>query len=198
VTTNAAGSAGAPDHRGSAARAVAAADLVFDTIMQGVDPDHTTEVGAPTGARHLRLRSSLARSADRYADLFQRVVSSFADEISETVVGAAANNNAQTDVTLSGRPGTTAGAFVWIHNAQAELLPEFRLRLTDLTHADGHRLSPIRREINPAVFAASALERRSAWVSVTVPADARAGIYYGHVLAEGLAEAAVSVRLVVT
>jgi hypothetical protein len=166
--------------------------------MQSVDPDHTTQLGAPTGAHQLRLRSSLARSADRYADLLQRVVSGFADEISETVVGAAANNNAPTDVTLSGRPGATAGAFVWIHNTQAELLPEFRLRLTDLTHADGHRLNPVRREINPAVFGASALERRSAWVSVTVPADARAGIYYGHVLAEGLAEAAVSVRLVVT
>ena len=197
MTENVAGS-GPAGHRRAASRAVAAADLVFDSIMQSVDPDHTTQLGAPTGAHQLRLRSSLARSADRYADLLQRVVSGFADEISETVVGAAANNNAQTDVTLSGRPGATAGAFVWIHNTQAELLPEFRLRLTDLTHADGHRLSPIRREINPAVFAASALERRSAWVSVTVPADARAGIYYGHVLAEGLADAAVSVRLVVT
>ena len=185
-----------------------AANFVFEQFIDEAAPATTAtgdvrqgsgESGAPTppSVGGLRIRSSLARSVDLYTDLFQRFVSSFISEMTETLTAAATGAEQPVPVIMVGRPGSTTGAFVWIHNRSGALVTEFGLRMTDLSTADGGRVSSALATIDPDRLEPSSESRRSAWLTVSVPEDAGRGTYHGHLLAEGLPDAAVALRLVV-
>lgn len=185
-------------------RASDAANFVFEQVIDEDDrgaPAATqdekinTSDGPGSAARDLQVRSMLARSADMYSDLFQRVLTTFTAEVSSTAAGIGADP--PTTVQLRGHPGGVAGAMVWIHNTSGNVIPGFSLRMTELCSADGSRLAANLGITSPATFAESAQARRSAWLAISVSEDTTPGTYHGHLIAEGLPGTGVEVRLVV-
>lgn len=184
-----------------------AADYVFDRFLRdGTDTGAEDVSEGRNSSRHSadqlapaldpRSRASIARAMDVYADLFQDVFAAFARDVTDEVA-LVVSGRAPTTVRIMGRPGIDAGANVWIHNISGVPAPAFQLRVSDLTSAAGGLLSAGRFDIEPAAFPASAERCRSAWLSVPIPADLDLGVYHGHVLAEGVGDASITVKLIV-
>jgi len=192
-------SAATAGHRWSATDA---AGYVFERLAAGVDGAGIDreiprdDVGGST-FQGMKARTSLARAVDTYSDLLRSAFTSFASDVTQAVARDPEPVAQPTPVTLVGSPGSAAGATAWIHNTSGSFVPAFNLRITDLFRADGSRLSADLGSTEPDWFEASMDQRRSAWVSVEVPAEAGLGVYYGHLLAKGLPDAAVPLRLVV-
>jgi hypothetical protein len=199
---------GRPQEKPGGARpsATQAADFVFE-ILLAEDATSTTEglrqdfgdggAGTAYSIGLQKFRSSFARSMDLYADLFQSVFTSFASGMMENLTMTGVGPDPPAFVILVGRPGTEADAVVWIHNTSGGLVPGFHLRMTDLTRADGSRVGFLDGTTAPKEFPPSAERRRSTRLTVRVPEDAGPGIYYGHLLAEGLPDASLALRLIV-
>ena len=189
---------------------VESASAAFEDIIGEVEESGTSGRGTYRGGasdptvtrfeaqRRLQTRTRLARSVDLYSDLFERAMSSFADVVDDALKPSTDQTGQDpSPVVTYGRPGTDAATHVWVHNTGGTGVAGFALRMTDLTAADGSRVAAHAGAFHPSYFEESTAVRRAALLTITLPFDVKSGTYYGHILAVGLADAAVPIRLVV-
>ena len=86
---------------------------------------------------------------------------------------------------------------VWAHNTGGARTPGFALTMTDLTATDGSRVPAGAGSFDPSYLEEATVSRRAALLTINLPIDLTSGTYYGHVLAVGLADVAIPIRLVV-
>jgi hypothetical protein len=147
------------------------------------------------------LRRSVARALDLYSELVRRSFEGYADLVEQTLRVRGVRLHAGEDVqagplALACAPGGRASVAVWLHNTTTAPAAT-ALRLTDLTAHDGSivpgsagRFDPADVRVEPGASSSATL--------VLDPGDAAPGTYVGHVLAEGLPDAALPVHLSVT
>ncbi|HEY5880052.1 MAG TPA: hypothetical protein VIU11_14165 [Nakamurella sp.] len=200
----------APDRPPSGRRgrwsATDAANFTFDRFVEEVAADGGTRdapVGGPTGsatvesADRFRVGASVARTVDVYAGLLTNVFHSLTADLTQAMFDPPAGRRQPEPVVLVGHPGARTGAVLWIHNVSGAFVPELTLRLTDLWHANGSRLGAELGGTEPERLEGSTAPRRAAWVGISVPPATDRGSYHGHILANGLPDAAVAVKLIV-
>ena len=179
-----------------------AADFAFDRLLEEIEP-RSSPVGADSGpdpeasTEQFKVRAAIARAVDGFARLFNTILLFLAADVSGVVFDRSTGRRPPEPVVLVGRPGARTGAVVWIHNVSGAFVPELTLRLTDLWHANGSRLTADHGDIEPPILDGSTDRRRTAWVGIAVPPGAVRGTYHGYVLADGLPDAAVRLKLVV-
>jgi hypothetical protein len=192
---------------------VAAASGLFEQLIEEVGKRETPrlnidELLGPLGADGngpatlARMRTSVTRAIDLYADLLSETFALYADAIEQAarlggVARPASSSGAGSPVALAGTAGQEAAAMVWLHNLTGSSLTTVELRMTSLTAHDGATLDGIACVFSPAVLDVGAGSSASATLSVTLPPDAAAGAYHGLVLASGLPAASVPVFLTV-
>ena len=141
--------------------------------------------------------SSSARALDLYSDLVRRSFEGYADLIDQTLRsrGVQLDSGPGGLLTLQGAAGIRATATVWMHNTtarQASAEP----RLTDLASHDGRIVPASAGRFQPAMLTIGPGASTSATVEVAL-GHAAPGVYHGHVLARGLPDVALPVRLLV-
>lgn len=192
---------------------VAAASGLFEQLIEEIGQRETPQLkideflgllgsdgnGPATLAQ---MRTSVARAIDLYADLLNETFALYADAIelvSRRGSGVRPGSSSETGspVALAGAAGQEATATVWIHNLTGSPLTAVELRITSLTAHDGDALDAVACGFAPAVLDVTPGSSASATISVTLPADATAGVYHGLVLASGVPAASVPVSLTV-
>ena len=143
-----------------------------------------------------QLRVIVARALDLYSDLVRRSFEGYADLIDQTLRsrGVQLDSGPGGLLTLQGAAGIRATATVWMHNTTARAASA-EPRLTDLASHDGRRCRP-RRPL-PAGGADDRARRQHIGDGRGGPRHAAPGVYHGHVLARGLPDVALPVRLLV-
>jgi hypothetical protein len=144
-----------------------------------------------------QLRIIVARALDLYSDLVRRSFEGYADLIDQTLRSRGVQLDSADGglLTLQGAAGARATGTVWMHNT-TEQRSSAEPRLTDLASHDGRvtpasagRFQPTVLTIEPGASASATLEMALGNVAP--------GVYRGHVLASGLPDVALPVRLLV-
>jgi hypothetical protein len=97
------------------------------------------------------------------------------------------------------KAGHSASGRAWVHILDGPPAPRARLRATALTAHDGGTIEAQAASFEPPML--DSFDLRSSHelgVAVAVPHGTRPGIYHGHILAAGLPEVSLDVRLEVT
>jgi hypothetical protein len=144
------------------------------------------------------LRVSVARALDLYGELVRRTFDGYADLLERVPRLGGLRLGAEDDAPLTPRAAMDAdraSGTVWVHNTTDQpACVEFRL--TDLTAHDGAVVPSRAGRFTPTAVTAtpggSVSARLEILLNGTVP-----GVYHGHVLAAGLPDGALPVRLVV-
>ena len=98
-------------------------------------------------------------------------------------------------IAIAGAAGARANGTIWMHNTtarQASAIPH----LTDLASHDGRVVSASAGRFQPATLTIAPNASASATVEVVL-GDVAPGVYRGHILARGLPDVALPVRLLV-
>jgi hypothetical protein len=144
-----------------------------------------------------QLRVIVARALDLYSDLVRRSFEGYADLMDQTLRSRGVQLDSADGglLTLQGAAGARATGTVWMHNT-TEQRSSAEPRLTDLASHDGRvtpasagRFQPTVLTIEPGASASATLEMALGNVAP--------GVYRGHVLARGLPDVALPVRLLV-
>ena len=144
-----------------------------------------------------QLRVTVARALDLYADLVRSSFEGYADLMDQMLRSRGVELGSVGDglLTLQGAAGARAAGTVWMHNTTVRRVSAVP-RLTDLASHDGRvvpasvgRFQPAALTIEPGASSSAAVE--------VVLGDVAPGVYRGHVLARGLPDAALPVRLLV-
>ena len=147
-----------------------------------------------------QLRTSVARALDLYTDLVRRSFEGYADLVEQSLrargVRLHGADPGPGELTVQAASGATAAGTVWLHNTTNEPASAV-LRLTTLTAHDGPTVPGSAGRFEPAEVRIAPGASVAARLVVDLEGVA-AGQYRGHVLAEGLPEAALALRLVVT
>jgi hypothetical protein len=142
------------------------------------------------GVEARRLRAEAERLIDLYADWTRSLVQAAVD---------AADVGRPTPQRLSlgpVGPATTAEACVWLHVLDGPAAGPTTLRATDLIAHHGGVIPSDAVQFDPArLDTASPRTSREVAVRVTVPPGAAPGPYHGHILAAGLPEVFLELRL---
>ena len=160
----------------------------------------------PTGGREpanghepdlAQLRVIVARALDLYADLVRRSFEGYADLMDQMLRsrGVQLDSGPGGLLTLQGAAGTRATATVWMHNTTARQASAEPC-LTDLASHDGQVVPASAGRFQPAVLTIGPGASTSATVEVAL-GHVAPGVYRGHVLARGLPDVALPVRLLV-
>lgn len=146
-----------------------------------------------------QLRVNVARALDLYGELVRRSFEGYADLLERGQrLGGVRVGRRDDDAPLTVRAAAAADsacATVWVHNT-TERPARVELRLTDLTAHDGGVVPSRGGGFTPAAITAAAGASGSARLEIVLN-GAGPGVYHGHVLAGGLPEVALPVRLVV-
>jgi hypothetical protein len=145
-----------------------------------------------------QLRVNVARALDLYGELVRRSFEGYADLLERGQRLGGIRVGGRDDAPLTVRAAATAAsasATVWVHNT-TEQRARVELRLTDLTAHDGGVVPSRGGGFTPASITAAAGASGSARLEILL-GGAGPGVYHGHVLAGGLPEVALPVRLVV-
>jgi len=148
-----------------------------------------------------QLRVNVARALDLYGELIRRSFEGYADMMERglRVAGlrlGAEGSDGDAPLTLhADRPGVLAVGTVWIHNTTAEPA-SVELRLTDLTAHDGTVVQSGSGTFVPQGVTATPGNPASARLEILLGGVAP-GVYHGHVMARGLPDEALPVRLVI-
>jgi hypothetical protein len=147
-----------------------------------------------------QLRSNVARALDLYTELVRRSFESYADLVEQTLRARGVQLNGAKDgqlghLTLQGAAGARAIGTLWMHNT-SDRPASAVLRLTDLTAHDGLLVPACAGRFEPTAVQAGPGASVSASLALAL-GDVEPGVYRGHVLAAGLPDAALPVRLVV-
>lgn len=181
---------------GAFGRGAAAAAEVLDRLLDEFPPDVAPEVSGGDRARVVELRAAMGRALDLYADLVQQTVERYA-EVAQTLI-APRPSAGPTVVALAGHAGGVATGTLWLHNTTRVPTGDVPLRLTALTAHDGGVVDGARAIFAPGAVDVGAGSSASVVLALPLAGGCAAGVYHGHVLAAGLPDAALGVRLVVT
>jgi hypothetical protein len=160
------------------------------------DPPGPSDGREPSFAQ---LRVNVARALDLYTELVRRSFEGYADLMEQNlrITGVrlrATDDGAAEPLTLQRTAdGTHASGTVWIHNT-TDQPASADLRLTDLTAHDGTVVPSDAGRFEPTSVTAAPGASASAQLDIVLDGIAP-GIYQGHVMACGLPEAALPVRL---
>jgi hypothetical protein len=144
-----------------------------------------------------QLRVIVARALDLYSDLVRRSFEGYADLMDQTL----RSRGVQLDsvdgglLTLQGAAGTRATGTVWMHNT-TEQRSSAEPRLTDLASHDGRVMPASAGRFQPTVLTIEPGASASATLEMAL-GNVAPGVYRGHVLARGLPDIALPVRLLV-
>jgi hypothetical protein len=147
-----------------------------------------------------QMRASVARALDLYSDLARRSFEGYADLVEQnlrvrgTRLAAAADDRAE--LTVQAAAGARATGTVWLHNT-TDRPASATLHLTGLTAHDGRVVPGTAATFEPTAVRVAPGASVAARLALRLDGVAP-GLYRGHVLADGLPEAALPVRLVVT
>jgi hypothetical protein len=144
-----------------------------------------------------QLRIIVARALDLYSDLVRRSFEGYADLLDQTLRsrGVQLDSGPGGLLTLQGAAGVRATATVWMHNTTAQPTSA-EPRLTDLVSHDGRTVPASAGRFQPTVLTIGPGASTSATVEVAL-GHVAPGVYHGHVLASGLPDVALPVRLLV-
>jgi hypothetical protein len=144
-----------------------------------------------------QLRVTVARALDLYADLVRSSFEGYADLMDQMLRsrGVELDSVRGGPLTLQGAVGARASGTVWMHNTTARPASAVP-RLTDLASHDGRVVPASAGRFQPAALTIEPSASTSATVEVVL-SDAAPGVYRGYVLARGLPDAALPVRLLV-
>jgi hypothetical protein len=162
-------------------------------------PDSADDRGPANGHEPglAQLRVTVARALDLYADLVRRSFEGYADLMDQMLRSRGVQLDSADGglLTLQGAAGARATGTVWMHNTtaqQASAIP----RLTDLASHDGLLVPASAGRFQPEVLTIEPSASTSATVEVNL-GDVAPGVYRGHVLARGLPDVALPIRLLV-
>ena len=157
----------------------------------GSGPDNGHEPGLA------QLRVTVARALDLYADLVRSSFEGYADLMDQMLRSRGVELGSVGDglLTLQGAAGARAAGTVWMHNTTARRVSAVP-RLTDLASHDERVVPASAGRFQPAALTIEPGASSSATVEVVL-GDVAPGVYRGHVLARGLPDAALPVRLLV-
>jgi hypothetical protein len=144
-----------------------------------------------------QLRVTVARALDLYADLVRSSFEGYADLMDQMLRsrGVELDSERGGPLTLQGAAGARASGTVWMHNTTARPASAVP-RLTDLASHDGRLVPAAAGRFQPAALTIEPSASTSATVEVVL-SDVAPGVYRGYVLARGLPDAALPVRLLV-
>jgi hypothetical protein len=166
-------------------------DEVFERVL-GALGDGPSENGHGPKESRVRLnqvRSAAARTLDLYGELFQHAFETYAD-LAQAALQPGTDPAPHTPLVLSGRPGASASAPLWLHNLSDAAVADIDLFLTDLCSGSGGRIAG-------GALATVTLDA-GASVSVTLTVEVpvgQAGPFFGHVLSRALPAGGLPVRL---
>jgi hypothetical protein len=187
-------------------RGMDAAAQVIEGFLTALD-GHQPPPGGPAGSDgagpepgFAQLRTSVARALDLYTDLVRRSFEGYADLVEQSLrargVRLHGADPGPGELTVRAPAGATAAATVWLHNTTDEPASAV-LRLTVLTAHHGPTVPGTAGRFDPAEARIAPGASVAARLAVDLGGVAP-GVYRGHVLAGGLPEAALPLRLVVT
>jgi len=187
-------------------RGMDAAAQVIEGFLSALDghqpPPADSAAGPGEGPEpgFAQLRTSVARALDLYTDLVRRSFEGYADLVEQSLrargVRLHGADPGPGELTVQAASGATAAGTVWLHNTTNEPASAV-LRLTTLTAHDGPTVPGSAGRFEPAEVRIAPGASVAARLVVDLEGVA-AGQYRGHVLAEGLPEAGLALRLVVT
>jgi hypothetical protein len=176
--------------------------------VRGADADNGADAvtGAETGvdrAREVRrLRADGERLLELWGEWMGVLLDAVADGAEAGVVGrnGAAAHAADQLLRLGPvKPGHQVSARAWLHVLDGPPGPLARLSATAFTAHDGAAIRAEAASFEPPLLDSFDLRSsRELVVTVAVPEGTRHGAYHGHVLATGLPEVSLAVRLEVT
>jgi hypothetical protein len=147
-----------------------------------------------------QVRATMARALDLYSDLVRRSFEGYADLVEQSLrvggVRMRAAEDGPAELAMQGAAGARAAGSVWLHNT-TDRSASADLHLTGLTAHDGRMVPGTAASFEPATVRISAGTSVAARLALTLD-GVRPGLYRGHVLADGLPDAALPVRLLVT
>jgi hypothetical protein len=148
-----------------------------------------------------QVRVNVARALDLYTDLVRRSFESYAELMEQTLRARGVQVHAAEDgqaalLTMQGAAGARAAATVWLHNTTDRPAAAI-LRLTGLTAHNGLVVPAAAGRFQPTSVRLAPGASVSVRLALALD-DVTAGVYRGHVLADGLPDAALPVRLLVT
>jgi hypothetical protein len=187
-------------------RGMDAAAQVIEGFIAGLDgerpsrptgPDVELANGQEPGFGQLRI--SVARALDLYTDLVRRSFEGYADLVEQTLRARGVRlhgvGDGQAELTLQGTAGDQATGTVWLHNTTDQPASAV-LHLSGLTAHDGLVVPATSGSFQPAAIHLAPGASVSTGLVVALQGVA-ARVYRGHVLAGGLPDAALPLRLVV-
>jgi hypothetical protein len=144
-----------------------------------------------------QLRVTVARTLDLYADLVRRSFEGYADLMDQMLRSRGVELGSVDGglLTLQGAARARAIGTVWMHNTTARRASAIP-RLTDLTSHDGRVVPASAGRFQPSALTIEPSASTSATVEVVL-GDVAPGVYRGYVLARGLPDVALPVRLLV-
>jgi hypothetical protein len=162
-------------------------------------PDQADDGGLVNGYEPglAQLRVTVARALDLYADLVRSSFEGYADLMDQMLRsrGVELDSVSGGHLTLQGAAGARATGTVWVHNTTAQRASAVP-SLTDFASHDGRVMSASAGRFQPAALTIGPSASMSATVEVDL-SDVAPGLYRGYVLARGLPDAALPVRLLV-
>jgi len=170
-------------------------DLLDTQPSSGTADDMGSVNGHEPGLTQLRV--TVARALDLYADLVRRSFEGYADLMDQMLRSRGVELGSVDGglLTLQGAAGARAMGTVWMHNTtarRASAIPH----LTDLASHDGRMVPASVGRFQPAALTIDPSASTSATVEVVL-GDVVPGVYRGYVLARGLPDVALPVRLLV-
>lgn len=139
-----------------------------------------------------RLRDGVATALHVFTDAVLQMVDGVVGS-----VGAFAGDEQPVPPVVRSRPGGSGATELWLHNMADAAVDGVVLRLTRCTAHDGTELEETGAGFDPPKLDLAAGASERVVLTVAVPDAARPGTYLGHVLASGLPDAALTVRVVV-
>lgn len=170
-------------------------DLLDTQPSSGPADDMGSVNGHEPGLTQLRV--TVARALDLYADLVRRSFEGYADLMDQMLRSRGVELGSVDGglLTLQGAAGARAMGTLWMHNTtarRASAIPH----LTDLASHDGRMVPASVGRFQPAALTIDPSASTSATVEVVL-GDVVPGVYRGYVLARGLPDVALPVRLLV-
>jgi hypothetical protein len=155
------------------------------------DGEASAAAEAPTVDRRIQLRRARA-DAERVLDAY----GDWARQLLDGVFGLAEGADVPEALVLGpAASGTTATADLWLQAPPGRVTAPAPLAMTDLTAHDGTVVSASAVAFDPPALVSGDGVAPATRLRVAVPAGTPAGAYHGHVLARGLPEVALAVRL---
>jgi hypothetical protein len=147
-----------------------------------------------------QVRATMARALDLYSDLVRRSFEGYADLVEQSLrvrgVRLHVGDDGPAELIMQGAAGARAAGTVWLHNT-TDKPASAGLHLTGLTAHDGRVVPGTAASFEPATVLISAGSSVAARLTLLLD-GVGLGLYRGHVLADGLPNAALPVRLLVT